>query len=257
MHVCEDFREKIADQIIDRHDLADVELKRELLVCSACAVFYGESRDLMEAISEVHFDIAEEQWDAMADRMRIRILEEPPARSPILWFQRRGLVAAVAGLAAMLLVTFGVYRVSTPLVSERAGESRPEVNTPPVEVVTSNVALDPVTVQFLEQSELLLRSVMKLQPAAVDDLQEAQAQADRQLVALDQRKEAASEIPPVVNMMDKYEMILREIRKLNGQTGAEDITDIQHRIEKNGLIADMKAFQPKVIAVEGDRDENQ
>ncbi len=122
--------------------------------------------------------------------------------------------------------------------------------------MTASVPLDPVTVQFLEQSELLLRSVMKLQPAAVDDLKDARETAGRQLVALDQRKEAASEIPPVVNVMGKYELILREIRNLKGQAAAEDITDIQNRIEKNGWIANIQAFQPKVIAVDADRNDN-
>jgi hypothetical protein len=58
-------------------------------------------------------------------------------------------------------------------------------------------------------------------------------------------------------MMDKYEMILRDIRNLNGQDTAEDITDIQNRIEKNGWIASMQAFQPKVIAVDADRNDNE
>jgi hypothetical protein len=266
MHVCEEFREKITDRIIDRQDIQDVELTRELLVCSSCADFYAESRDLMDAISEVHFEIPEEHWDAMADRLHSRIVTDRPAKIRESWFDRlglsglgfRGYATAMAGAIAILLVTFGIYRLSTPLVGQvavKTEESRPTVNTPPVAVVTSNAPLDPVTVDFLEQSELLLRSVMKLQPTSIDDLKDARETAGRQLVALDQRKEAASEIPPVVNMMGKYELILREIRNLKGQAAAEDITDIQNRIEKNGLIADMQAFQPKVVAADADRKE--
>jgi hypothetical protein len=70
MHVCEDFREKITEQIIDRRDLEnDAEVQRELLICNSCADFYAESRDLIEAMSTVRFDVADVQWEAMADRM--------------------------------------------------------------------------------------------------------------------------------------------------------------------------------------------
>ena len=68
-------------------------------------------------------------------------------------------------------------------------------------------------------------------------------------MGIDQRKQAAADAPPVVNVMEKYETVLRDIRNLNGQTMAEDISDLQTRIEKNGLIANMKAFQPGVVLV--------
>ncbi len=91
MHVCEEFREKIADRIIGRQDIQDAELARELLVCSSCADFYAESRDLMEAIAEVHFDIPEEHWNAMADRLHTRIVADRPAQNRASWFDRLGL----------------------------------------------------------------------------------------------------------------------------------------------------------------------
>ena len=265
MHICEEFREKITDQIIDRHDIENIELQREMMICGSCADFYAESRDLMEAMADVHFDIAEEQWASMADRLQVRILEARPPVSPVSWFDRPGLsgltvrtfAPAMAGVLAVLLITFGIYRLSTPLVEQMAVQARPTVSTAPAAVDTSTDSLDPVTVQFLEQSELLLRSVMKLQSTAVDDLKDARETADRQLVALPQRKEAASEVPPVVNLMDKYELILRQIRNLKGQDTAEDITDIQNRIEKNGWIANMQALQPKVVAADADRNDKQ
>jgi hypothetical protein len=117
-----------------------------------------------------------------------------------------------------------------------------------------NVLLDPVTVDFLEQSELLLRNVMNLRPGSTDDVQEARHKASLQLVALNQRKEAAAVVPPVVNLMDKYELILRDVRNINQQTVAEDISDIKTRIQKNRLIASMKALQPKSSEIEADLD---
>jgi hypothetical protein len=72
------------------------------------------------------------------------------------------------------------------------------------------------------------------------------------LIGLDQRREAAAGITPVVNVMDKYETILRDIRHLNQHSMAADIEDIKNRIEKNGLIANMKAVQPKLTTADTD-----
>ena len=114
-----------------------------------------------------------------------------------------------------------------------------------------------MTIEFLEQSELLLRTVTNLPANSTDDLQDAQKAASRQLIGLDQRKEAAAEIEPAVKIMDKYELILRELKNINTATAAEDLTDIRKRIEKNGLIAGIKALQPKISEVESEFDREQ
>jgi hypothetical protein len=101
-------------------------------------------------------------------------------------------------------------------------------------------------VEFLEDSELLLRNVMKISADSIDDLREVRKTANAHLAGIEQRKEAASEALPVVNVMETYETLLRDIRNIDSQTAAEDITDIQHRIRKNALIANLKAFQPAV-----------
>jgi hypothetical protein len=260
MHVCDEFRERITEQIIDRQDLEkNVEFQRELLVCNSCSDFYSESREMIEAMSAVKFELPEQHWELMADRMRTRILEDQAARSRVSWLKRLGLsgwrsfrpyIPATAGVVAMLLMSVGVYRLAVPVINP----SSPTGPVPSAIVASPdpNLPLDPVTVEFLEQSELLLRTVMKLEPASVEDLEQAQKIAGSQLVEIDQRKEAASDVLPVVSVMDKYEMILREIRNLHGPTMAEDISDIQNRIEKNGLIASMKSFQPKVTVVDSD-----
>jgi hypothetical protein len=52
--------------------------------------------------------------------------------------------------------------------------------------------------------------------------------------------------------MDTYETVLRDIRNVDEQSAAEDIADIQARIRKNGLIANIKSFQPTVRPVSFD-----
>jgi hypothetical protein len=216
-------------------------------------------------MSTVRFDVADVQWEAMADRMRVKILEAHAAQARSSWLERFGIfrwslrpyVPALAGLAAMILLVVGVSRMTTSLINEA-----PHVPTPPVVSLTQvigdpNPTLDPVTVEFLEQSELLLRTVMNLPANSTDDLHDAQQAASRQLIALDQRKEAAAEVQPAVKIMDKYELILRELKNIDKATAAEDLTDIRKRIEKNGLIAGLKALQPKVSEVESGFDHEQ
>jgi len=265
MHVCEEFRERVTEQILDRTDLdQSVEVQRELLVCNSCADFYSESRDLIEAMSGVRFEIEESQWDGMADRLRTRILADYAERTRPSWFARLGLVwnvrpyvPAMAGALAMMLVAFGVYRMAVPIITETE-KSMGQVQQTSATVVLGapNAGLDPLTVEFLEQSELLLRTVMKLQPSHIDDLEETRLKASKQLMGLRQRKEAAAEMPRAVVVMDKYEMILRELRNLDERPAADDIKDIKNRIEKNGLIASMKAFQPKVSTVDTEFDKD-
>jgi hypothetical protein len=50
-------------------------------------------------------------------------------------------------------------------------------------------------------------------------------------------------------VMETYETILRDLRNVDIRSADEDIGDIQKRIQQNGLIANMKAFQPRVTEV--------
>jgi len=142
----------------------------------------------------------------------------------------------------MLLITVGLYRLATPLVNLE----RLRAPAPRAMYVDHSVSLDPVTVDFLEESELLLRNLMKITPNDTDDLADTMRVANGQLADIQQRKDAAADVPPVVDVIDTYETILRDIRNLDGRNAAEDIADIQSRIRKNGLIANIKAFQPSV-----------
>lgn len=246
MHQCEEFRERITEHIIDRKDLSTVsDIQRELVICTSCSEFYAESKEMIEAMSSVDFNISEDHWDAMNHRLRMRIINDqvntnvPSKRQS---WNLRTMLPAAAGIAVVLLITFGLNGLVNPVVEE----SRRASKLQEVVFVDRSLALDPVTVDFLEQSELLLRNVMKLAPDDVEDLADAKKLAAAQLIDLPQRKEAAAAVPPVVSVMDTYEMILRDIRKVDGQSAAEDISDIQGRIQKNALIANMKAFQPSV-----------
>jgi hypothetical protein len=49
--------------------------------------------------------------------------------------------------------------------------------------------------------------------------------------------------------METYETILCDIRNVDDRSVDEDIGDIQRRIQQNGLIANLKAFQPRVTEI--------
>jgi hypothetical protein len=167
------------------------------------------------------------------------------ASPPLRGGEWRRVVPPLLAAAAMLLLTIGFYRLATPLVKLE----RPATSAAPAAYVDPSVSLDPVTVDFLEESELLLRNVMKITPNDMDDLADAQKVANGQLADIEQRKEAAADAPPVVGVMDTYETILRDIRNVDERSATEDIADIQSRIRKNGLIANIKAFQPVATPV--------
>ena len=236
MHHCEEFRERITERIIDGEDLtAQAESQRELLICSACSEFYAESCEMIDALSSVDLGLAENEWSAMDQRLRRELhrLGESPRRH---W---RLLRLQLAAAAALLLIMVSVYRLPMPSSS----------TTPQAEYVERPVPLDPVTVDFLEQSELLLRNVMKIAPDDTEDLADAKKVANEQLAGIDQRREAAVEVPPVLHVIDTYETVLRDIRNVDERSSADDIIDIKNRIQSNALIANMKAFQPRVSTV--------
>ena len=242
MHDCEEFRERITEHIIDQEDLAEhADIQRELLRCRNCSDFCAESREMIEALSAVDLTVSERHWDAIQYRLRMRLVNTlaPRLRPP---HTKSLTFAPVFAAAAMLLITVGLYRLATTLVNME----RLRAPAPRAAYVDHSVPLDPVTVDFLEESELLLRNMMKITANDTDDLADTMRVANGQLADIEQRKDAAADVPPVVDVIDTYETILRDIRNLDGRNAAEDIADIQSRIRKNGLIANIKAFQPSV-----------
>jgi hypothetical protein len=258
MHNCLEFRERITEHILDREDVAKVGLQDELLVCSSCSDFYAQSQEMMQALDSIELSISEAQWRNIEQRLNARILSAPnlAVRAPLHVGSRGPHVATRARLtpvrtwgmwfaaAAALLLSIGLSRLPLPVAGVHSTEE-----TPPAVYAENPVPLDPVTIDFLEQSELLLRNVMKIEPADVDDLAEAKQVAREQLAEVQQRKEAAADVPPVVNVINTYETILRDIRNVDDKAADEDINDIQKRIQQNGLIANMKAFQPRMTEV--------
>jgi len=261
MHNCEEFREQITEHIIDREDLsARAEFQHELLVCSSCSDFYAQSREMMDAISEIDLSISETQWLGVEQRLQARILNADAPAAPVV--TRRPELSTVesgrrrnwsdylrfpvfATTAALLFITVSLSRLSVPVA-----DNETPIQPPPVVYVEHAVPLDPGTVDFLQESELLLRNVMKMGPSSdADDLVEAKKEANEQLAGLEQRKEAAADVKPVVDVMGTYETILRDLRNVDERNVDEDIIDIQRRINKNGLIANMKAYQPRVTQV--------
>ena len=277
MHDCEEFRERIAGYIIDRDDMALKEFQHELLMCSSCSEFYAQSREMMEALPEVDLSISEIEWLRIESRLRLRIHEEKPVAAAVYDRRKTGAprsasatarslktrsASAIArslskkvpiqwrhmlAAAAMLLVTIALARWWSQPDSGVSNGAGPE--SAKAVYVEQSVPLDPVTVDFLSESELLLRTVMKIGPSDTDDLAEARKVASGQLAELNQRKQAVADVPPVASVMETYEAVLRDLRNVGEQSADEDISDIQKRIQYNGLIASMKAFQPRVTEI--------
>jgi len=257
MHNCEEFRERMTELIIDREDVAKkAEFQSELSMCSGCSEFYVQSRELIEALDGIDLAISDRQWNGIEQRLHARILNvgaefgRPPRRlkpAPTTHTAVPTLASAAPFLlvAALLLITIGLGRLPSPTVSVQ--QTAPAATQ--TVYVEHSVPLDPVTVDFLEESELLLRNVMKMAPSDVEDIADAKKAASEQLAELGQRKQAAAEVPPVVGVMETYETILRDLRNVDVRSADEDIGDIQKRIQRNALIANMKAFQPRVTEV--------
>ena len=255
MHNCEEFRERITEHIIDRADLtADPRFRSDLLICSDCCEFYLDSREMINALVTVDasvrdldvspFRFSRKKWgslpvstavDAAAGFSHRLVPVQPRAKAgdyiPVLKW--------ASAVAAMLRVTVGLTRIPQPATNPSA----------PATIVEQPLPLDPVTVDFLQQSELLLRNVAKLTPEDTEDLADVKRMAGEQLLAIDQRKDAAAQVPPVLNVMDTYETVLRDIRNVDERRGMDDVEDIQSRIQRDGLIANIKAFQPRVTTV--------
>src|SRR5262245_43979926 len=137
MHECEEFRERITEHIIDREDLKDrVDFQRELLFCRACAEFYAESREMIEAFSSVELEVSEEHWEAMTADLKSRLLRQhfteaaaDPKTATSPGFSRRissflrpeilfHHLPGFAAIAAVLIVTVALYRQSGLVVEK-------------------------------------------------------------------------------------------------------------------------------------------
>ena len=249
MHGCESFRTSVIEPILDGGELADAQ-RYELSSCEACTQFYMEAVRSMAALS-VAFDEPDEEFFAgFNDRLRRRVINErvvdqpDPRREGSFWASiLRPLIPAVS----LMLVVFVVFSAIQP-----ADDAVPELLDQQL-ITESMLDLDPMTVEFMEQSELFLRTFSKLTVDDAEDLAESQQVSVAQLPDLALRREAAMDFPPVLVVLDEYENVLRDIRNLPEGVSEEDIVDIQERIYRHGLVAKMKTYQPNITLVAVDR----
>ncbi len=242
MHRCESFRTSVIEPILDGRELS-AEERLELSSCQDCMDFYRESVQALEILALASEEPDEEFFAGFNDRLRRRIINDRVAEErgvggrPSWLALLKPLVPAASLLAVMVAVYSSIGPADVP---------SPAGNLIVWEPV---LEIDPGTVDFLERSELFLRTFTKLRVTDVEDLAEAQAISHAQILAIEPRKEAVVDFPPVLMVFEEYENVLRDIRNLPEAAAEEDVADIQERIERNGLVARMKGYQPEVTLV--------
>jgi hypothetical protein len=147
-------------------------------------------------------------------------------------------LATAAGLA--VVVSWGAMRVNEFLTVETVEAAHIEMNDDHIK------GLDPMVVAYLEQSELFLRNFTKIEATYAEDINDSRAQAKQSLREIDEQKKLTGKFAPVQIALEEYENVLREIKNLDTP---EHLADIQTRIRANGLIANLKAYQPQVRLV--------
>ena len=228
MHDCRKFRE---DWVAASRESRDVSP-----ACEDCRRFCSESAAVFAALDAPNIAVPEnsdEYWSAFEERCRKYLNEEGAARaSRLSYLKWAGGIAAAA--VFVIAVTWGTYRT----LPEGGASAY-------VELVDDHIeGLDPDVVTYLGQSELFLRSFTKIEPSDSEDLADARFRARRKLAGITIQKTAAGHFAPVVIALDEYESVLRDIKNLRSP---EEVADIQRRIERNGLIANLKAYQPRVV----------
>ena len=169
------------------------------------------------------------------------LVRENAARSSRIYWKWSA-VAAAAAIA--VVVTWTTIRPARPTVPQNTAQ---QITAPQIEVVDDHIqGLDPMVVAYLERSELFLRNYTKIEPSDKEDLDDSRALAKQSLMEIGEQKDFAGNSAPVRIALDQYENVLREIKNLNP---SQELADVQTRILSNGLIANMKAYQPQVMLV--------
>ena len=227
MHDCQRFREDwIAGSAEDFGD------------CVECRNFCQEAQVILQATAAQPIpEFAEAYWDHFEDRLRSKLMSENRSASRVYWKWSAALAAAAA---LAVVVTWGTLRETKPDVEDAASASQIEMNDDHIK------GLDPMVVEYLEQSELFLRNFTKIEPSYVEDLDDSRARAKESLLEIGEQRQLAGNFAPVRIALDEYENVLREIKNVNA---GEDLADLQTRIRRNGLIANLKAYQPHAMLV--------
>jgi hypothetical protein len=232
MHDCQKFREEWIAGCSAGEDPG----------CDECRLFCEDTSMILMALrspSNPVPDASAPYWTWSGTRLRARLVEERTAAG--LRAARYRWIAAYAAAASVAVVlTLGTLRLPSPAVETEAALPKVVLETNHIE------GLDRGVVNFLQQSELLVRDFTKIDPSYKEDIAEARQRATRSLAILPEQKRAAADFEPVRITLDQYENVLRDIKNLDSP---DEITDIQMRIRRNGLIANLKAYQPRVVPV--------
>jgi len=202
--------------------------------CDECRRFCEETSEVLTALaSRGPLDPSEEYWTGFSNRLRARLVAENSMAH-----QRGSWVRWMPVLASAACLVLAVAWVSLRNPAREPEEVRISFDDNHFE------GLDGRVVAFLRQSELDLRNFTKIDPSFTEEIEDARNRASRSLEKITEQKKATGDFAPVQITLNEYESILREIKNLDS---AEDIADIQMRIRRNGLIANLKAYQPRVI----------
>ena len=233
MHDCQRFRE---DWIAG--------LTEDTGTCETCRAFCEDTRLILQAIEGAAPpipELPEVYWNRFDNRLRAGLIERNTWRIYKFYFKWS---AAGAAAAIAMVVTWSSLRPFQPV--EGSAKAAPQI-----EFVDDHIkGLNSTVVTFLGQSELFLRSFTKIDPDyEEEDLEDARFQATQDLAEIERQKSRAADFAPVRMALDEYETFLREIKNVDS---APDIAEIQTRIRRSGLIANMKAYQPHAVLVAGD-----
>jgi len=209
--------------------------------CQACQSFCEDAKLLLDAVdgaTQPTPEFSQEYWDRFDNLLRARLFLENASRRARLYWQWSAVAAVAATI--ILVVNWGGIRVPQPAGNQAKAE-------PQMEFVDDHIkGLNPTVVTFLGQSELFLRNVSKIDPSHQEDLQDAQSHATQDLAEIEKQKLRAADFAPVRMALDEYESVLRDIKNVDSDKG---IADIQKRIRRSGIIANMMAYQPQLVMV--------
>src|SRR5262245_15578223 len=225
MHDCQKFRE---DWTENQQWTTD---------CDDCRQFGNEAQTVIAAVYATAPSVpeTEEYWTRFEIHLQAKLIDENSARHARVVRQRW--VAAFSMAAAVVIaVTWGSLHVSGPIV-DAAG--------PSIRLDRDHIeGLDPKVVEFMGQSELFVRDFSKIEPSYTEEIQDARSRASRSLAGIPEQRKAAGDFAPVQITLDEYESVLLDIKNLDSPN---EIPEIQKRIQSVGLIASLKAYQPRVV----------
>jgi len=208
--------------------------------CDECRLFCEDASAILAALrcSNPVPEGSAPYWEWFGTRLRARLVQDN-AVADLRAARYRWLASFATAASIAVALTWGSLRIPTP--NEHAGSAGA------IALETDHIqGLDRGVVDFLAQSELLVRDFTKINPSYKEDVADARERASRSLISLSHQKRAAADFDPVRITLDEYESVLREIKNLDSP---DDVADIQMRIRRNGLIANLKAYQPRVVQV--------